>query len=209
MRDDGFSTRSQFPGFTGDKAKRTLQPASLIIAPGVDLQHSGQQRDQLLARHMVEADNTAGQVGEFTRAAVTHDLVSIADLLDRYIEQRYHRAVRAATDTVAVAVGNECQAALLQQARFFAFNFEPAVTACDDMKHHVALKGRHIYTPGCGQLGSAVKRTGKFQQVQCFAERVGELRDSGVSTQLHVLYSAIYLASNSSGYGRKVNIYRH
>ena len=43
-RNDGFPTRSQFPGFTGDKAQRTLQPASLIIVPGVDLQHPGASR---------------------------------------------------------------------------------------------------------------------------------------------------------------------
>ena len=37
--DDGFSARSQLLRFTRDKTKRALQPAALIVVPGVDLQH--------------------------------------------------------------------------------------------------------------------------------------------------------------------------
>jgi hypothetical protein len=37
---------------------------------------------------VVEADHIAGQVGELTRAAVTHDLVAVADVLDRGIVPR-------------------------------------------------------------------------------------------------------------------------
>jgi len=99
-----------------------LQPATFVSVPAVDLQHAGEQGDELPACHVVEADHTAGQLSEFTRAAVTHNLVAVADFLDRYIEQRYQLARRTAADTVAVTPGNQSQAALLQQARCFALN---------------------------------------------------------------------------------------
>ena len=47
---------------------------------------------------------------------------------------------QTATDAVPGAVRDERQAALFKQAGLSAFDFEPAATSGNDMKHHAPLE---------------------------------------------------------------------
>ncbi|GAA3167716.1 hypothetical protein GCM10020001_111780 [Nonomuraea salmonea] len=142
---------------------------------------------------MVEADHTVGDVGALTPAAVAQDLVPLADLLDRDVEEIVGGGLGVAAEPVRDAVREQGEAARLQEAGAGAVDVgvdvQPAVPGGDHHQRHQLRQRWHGYAPGRGQLGPAVERAGQAQQVQRLAE---EVAGSGRSTDaiVHARHSA-------------------
>ena len=153
--------------------QRALQPAAFVMVPAVHVQHARQGRDQPLGRHVVDAHDAAGRVGEFAAAAMPHDFVAVAHLLDGQVEQRLGRSS-------ALSLRNRCPVPCGTSVRLPCVSSSgsspstssqqrPAVTMWNII---TTFHGRHLNAPRRRQLGAAVKAAGEAQQMQGLADRI-------------------------------------
>ena len=136
------------------------------------MDHVRQGGDQVAGGRMVEAHRSADQGGRRAAAAVTQDLVAVADLLALEVEDSGRRRSVLAGQDVPLAVRDEREVPRPEPAGVGVPGLEQHAPRGDDVEPHVCGHRRQRQTPRRGELGAAVEGAVHPEEVQRLAERI-------------------------------------
>ena len=172
-RHDRFAARSQLLGFGRHQPQDALHPVDLGRLGRVYVDRRRQDVDEVARRRMVEADGAADEGRPGAAAAVAKELVAVAHLLERQVEDRRSRRSRFAVEPVAFAMGNERELAGVEPLGVALLGLEPEAPRGDDVEPDVGRHQGERQAPGSGQIGTAVEGAVHAQEVERLAERIG------------------------------------
>ena len=89
------------------------------------MEHGGQRVDQALGSGVVEAHDDADQAALLAAAAPVQELIPLGHAFDRQVEERDGLATDLVDQAMPQAVGDQRQAAALEEQRLASVGFQP------------------------------------------------------------------------------------
>lgn len=179
-RQHRLAARTQLLGLGGHESQRLVHPLRVRRAPRLDVQHTGQQRDEVARGGLLEADRAAHHLRGLAARAVPDRLVTPTAHLARDVEEVHGRHARGAGEPVALGGGtgtgaarHQHEIAQLQQACRLAGYIQPAPPRRHHVEEQAAGQGRQPQGPGRREVRAAVEDAFHAQALQRFGQRVG------------------------------------
>jgi hypothetical protein len=133
--DNSLATRPRLASFGGHEAQRAQNPVHLRGTLRLDVYQLRQTVDQVTRGRFVKAHYAADERRRRATAFLPQQLVVLAEIGARKIEQTYAGHARLARQPVALAVRHEREITGLQQMRLNAINLQPAAAGDRHVEH--------------------------------------------------------------------------